>query len=261
MSLNKYQQKVVQTARYQSAQKQTLRGVHLYTPTIIWVAQGQKRLWWRDKELIFTPSNWLIIPANQQLVFINQPNVNGYLARSLSFLYPPPLEWIASSAAKSNVAEPRISISASLAYCFDMLYEMENKHLAIETQKQLLRGFYAELQNVAVLHLLFPHCGESLTERLAQFLRFSPGEDHKLETVAAHFSMSRSTFIRKLGSEGSAFRQVLTNVRMHYSLELIQQSNTLLSIALSCGYQSEVRFSKRFKQTFGLTPRRYFRTL
>lgn len=269
--INNDSKRLIQTARYQSAIKQPIKGLQLYAPTIIWVEQGQKRLWWRENELKFTPFNWLVIPASQKIAFINDPcpfneaNKNGFSSRSLSFYHPPPEQWVFDCAQGSNhltpQSMPQIQVSASLGYCFDLLFEMNEKNLSHETQKQLLLGFYAELKNAGALHLLFPHSNPRLSERLAHHLSFEPGENHSVCNAAKHFSMSRATFIRKLAAEKTAFRQVLINVRMLYSLTLMQKSSNLFSIALSCGYQSPVRFSNRFKCTFGLTPRQYLKTI
>lgn len=73
--------------------------------------------------------------------------------------------------------------------------------------------------------------------------------------------MSPATLKRKLAAEETTFRQVLTNVRMVYALSLMQQSRSLLNVALACGYQSESRFSSRFKEIFGLTPKEYVQTV
>lgn len=253
--------KLIQTCRYHGVSKQHLKRVQLYAPTIIWITQGKKRLWWQDKDVIFNAQNWLIVPSSQHITFTNEPDKGGFFARSLSFYLPPPIEWISSSANKSLNIKPTLSVTTSLAYCFDILFEMDEKQLSHETQKQLLLAFYHELKQAGALHLLFPRDINKLSEKLAHYLSFNPGEQYKLNEVASHFLMSRATFIRKLAAEGTSFRHVLTNVRMLYSVTLMQKSNCLLFVSLSCGYQSPTRFSDRFKQTFGLTPKNYLKTL
>ncbi|CAH7453484.1 hypothetical protein VCHA41O245_30285 [Vibrio chagasii] len=37
--------------------------------------------------------------------------------------------------------------------------------------------------------------------------------------------------------------------------------SNVAQLALACGYQSEGRFSQRFKDKFGLTPSDYFKTI
>jgi AraC-like DNA-binding protein len=40
-----------------------------------------------------------------------------------------------------------------------------------------------------------------------------------------------------------------------------EKRQTQLDLALQCGYQSESRFSQRFHQQFGMTPKQYMKTV
>lgn len=157
--------------------------------------------------------------------------------------------------------EPRVKVTAALTYCFELLYEMNQKSLGEETQRQFVLGFYAQLRDAKVLHLLFPSENALMRERLARYLSVNPGDEHSIETVAAHFAMSRATLARYLAAEGTGFRDVLSEVRMNYALALLQELRPLMDVAVACGYQSLTRFSARFKQQYRLTPYQYRQTL
>ncbi|MGR6873489.1 helix-turn-helix transcriptional regulator [Pseudomonas sp. HK3] len=255
------QQAIVQTGQFHSVLKQPLHNVLVYAPTIIWVKKGYKQLLWRDNALEFDQKDWLVVPANQYLTFTNMTRHDIFYSQVLTLLEPPPEQWLQDETPLPRSAEPRIKTTEALIYCFNMLTEMADKNLSIETQKQLLLGFYQALRETNQLTLLFPNAVSHLSEKIARYLSNSPGEDHKLDIVAAHFSMSRATLIRKLASEGSSFRQILTEIRMGYALSLLQESKSQLDVSLACGYQSQSRFSSRFTQQFGLTPRQYANTL
>ncbi|MEZ8143187.1 AraC family transcriptional regulator [Enterovibrio norvegicus FF-33] len=258
---------LVQAGQFRGVTSQPLRNVLIYAPTIIWVNRGYKKLWWQDDPRHYTQEDWLVVPASHYLTFVNEPSQTTFYSRTLTFLEPPPSEWLedlsSSAASASNAvnSEPRVSVTPQLAYCFDTLYEMAEKNLAADTQRQFLHGFYAELKAAGSLHLLFPSKEGALKEQLASYLSLNPGDAHSIDTVATHFSMSPATLKRKLASEETSFRQVLTNIRMVYALSLMQKSRTQLNIALACGYQSEVRFASRFKDVFGVTPKQYVQTL
>ncbi|WP_434362532.1 helix-turn-helix transcriptional regulator [Parasalinivibrio latis] len=252
---------LVQTGQFRGIRKQPLHNVLVYAPTLIWVNQGHKQLWWHDTALDFTQSDWLAIPASQYLTFVNVPDQILFHSRTLTFLESPPQAWVEESVQSALSDEPRIHVTQPLAYCFDVMTDMVANALSEETQRQFLMGFYAELKQAGVLHLLFPGEGQSLREKLSRYLSVNPGDDHKIEVVSGHLSMSRATMNRKLAAEGTSFRQVLAEVRMGYALSLIQESRSQLDVALACGYQSEARFSSRFKQQFGLTPKQYVQTL
>lgn len=253
---------LVQTGRFTGVLRQSLRNVSCHAATIIWVQKGQKHLWWQEKNISYDASQWLVVPAGRVLTFVNVPDQASYAARSLVFLEKPPSDWLDRSESAPLIAEPRIQVTAELGYCFETVFRMQEEQLCYEAQRQFIFGFFAQLKHAGALSLLFPSCLATLKEKIAAYLSVDPADAHKLETVADHFFMSRSTLIRKLSAEGTTFRQILTNVRMVHALNLIQRSRAqLLSIALSCGYHSEARFSSRFKKTFGLTPNEYRKTI
>ncbi len=256
------QKKLIQTGRFKGVLTQPLKNVLFYSPVIVWVNQGRKRLWWHEQTLSLASSDWLVVPASHYLTFVNEPEQAPFYSRTLTFYEPPPADWVTLSAEKSANSLPKIPVTSALAYCFDTLYSMAEKQLSYDTQKQLLYALYAELMHAGALHRLFPYNTDSLKERVAHYFSSSPGDEHPLREVAGHFLMSRATFTRKLAAEGTTFRQVLTNVRMIHALNLLQNNpGSQLSVAVACGYQSEARFSSRFRQTFGLTPREYLNTL
>lgn len=255
------QQAIVQTSQFHSVLKQPLHNVFVYAPTIIWVKKGYKQLLWRDNALEFDQKDWLVVPANQYLTFTNMTRHDVFYSRVLTLLEPPPEQWLLSQTPQPALTEPRMKATEPLIYCFNMLSEMGDKKLSLNTQKQLLLGFYQALRENNQLSLLFPNAGSHLSEQVARYLSALPGHNHKLETVAGHFSMSRATLIRKLAAEGSSFRQILTEIRMGYALSLLQESKSQLEVSLACGYQSHSRFSSRFTQQFGLTPYQYSQTL
>ena len=172
---------------------------------------------------------------------------------------PLPAEWLTDAQATPQ-REPRLEVSPTLAFCFELVCSMAGRTLSEATQIQLLHAFYAELHAAHALDLLFPASTMTLGERLARYLGVEPGADHRLETLAPHFSMSRASLVRKLAAEGRSFRQLLAQVRMSHALTLLQQGLSPLEAALACGYDSPSRFAARFKQEFGLTPHQYLRT-
>ncbi|AMG31542.1 AraC family transcriptional regulator [Grimontia hollisae] len=252
---------LVRTGQFRGIAKQPLRNVSVYAPTIIWVRRGFKQLWWHDRSHQYSSQDWLVIPASHSLTFVNEPAQTDFCSHTLTFLEPPPREWLAESQPISVTEEPRLAVTPQLAYCFETLYDMAGKSLSEAAQRQFLLGFYAELQAANALHLLFPGAETSMKEKLARYLSANPGDTHHIKVVAAHFSMSPATLKRKLAAEDTSFRHILTHTRMTYALSLMQKSRSQLDVALACGYQSEARFSRRFKEVFGLSPKEYVRTL
>lgn len=252
---------LLQQSHYLGIRQQPLHRVLIYAPTLIWVTQGSKQLWWRERRLSFDKERWLLIPAGHQLTFVNQPEQGKFRSHVITLLTPPPEEWLAESApSHGDLDEPAVKVTPGLTFCFELISTMAERGLSEATQAELLRGFYAELRAANALGLLFPASTMTLAERLARYLAVEPGIDHTLEAVAPHFAMSRASMVRKLAAEGRSFRQLLAQVRMGHALNLLQQSLTPLEVALACGYDSPSRFAARFKQAFGLTPHQYLHT-
>lgn len=147
---------LVQTGKFRGMHKQPLRNVVMYAPTIIWVEHGQKQLWWHESTRQYSPADWLVIPASHAITFVNEPSQVAFFSRTLSFLTPPPAEWLEGLPQAEISDEPRVTVTPQLAYCFDTLFDMAEKSLSRDAQYHFLMGFYAELKQQNALHLLFP---------------------------------------------------------------------------------------------------------
>ncbi|MGF1868787.1 helix-turn-helix transcriptional regulator [Photobacterium indicum] len=255
---------------FHAIKPQPLRNVPIYTPSIIAVQSGRKVLKWHDDALTFNKTNWLVIPASQQLTFINEPHQTHFNSTQISFLSPPS-ETIMSALDNHNdkkihspphIGKPLIATDAALDFVFSQLVAIVKQKLSIEVQRHYLNAFYQQLLEIGVLHLLFPASTLSMREKVSRYLSANPADHHSIEATCRHFSTSKATLTRHLAKEDTLFRDVLAEVRMLHGLSLMQQfSYTQLELALRCGYQSEARFSQRFQQQFGITPKQYMKTV
>lgn len=253
---------------FHATKPQPLRNVPIYTPSIIAVQSGRKVLKWHDDALTFNKKNWLIIPANQQLTFVNEPHQAQFNSIQVSFLAPPS-EAIMSAIdnhkynhSLQHIEQPLITADTALDFVFSQLVAIVQQKLSIEVQQHYLNGFYQQLLEVGALHLLFPASTLSMREKVSRYLSSNPADHHSIEATCKHFATSKATLTRHLAKEDALFRDVLAEVRMLHGLSLMQQySYTQLELALRCGYQSEARFGQRFHQQFGITPKQYMKTV
>lgn len=73
--------------------------------------------------------------------------------------------------------------------------------------------------------------------------------------ICNQLAMSESTLRRKLNSEGTSVQEIKDQARLGRGLHLLQTTRDSIGlIAEKCGYQSQSRFTGRFKGRFGLTP-------
>lgn len=251
-----------QTQTFAAKSEQTLKNVMFHFPTIIWVTEGCKQLYWQGEKLTLDRQTWLLIPAGVCLSFINQVTSksienNRFYSRVLTIYASPPKGMLVDNYCASGMT--KVEVKAGLAWCFETLFKPPP--ISNSAQKYLVDLMFAELSQLGKLQALFPSADETLRYKLSRYFSADPSANYKLDDVAGQFHMSRATLMRKLAAEYTSFKEILSQVRMMHALTLFQGSMRQLDVALACGYQSEARFSEKFKQVFGLSPKEYQQTL
>ena len=101
-----------------------------------------------------------------------------------------------------------------------------------------------------------PQIGQALA-----LIQRQPDEAWTVGSLACRVSLSRSAFSAKFRQfVGEPPMQYITRVRLtKAATSLRKHSATLVEVATSVGYESEVAFSKAFKRYFGIAPGTYRR--
>jgi len=83
-----------------------------------------------------------------------------------------------------------------------------------------------------------------------------PSADWSVAQLARKVGMGRSSFAARFAEQvGRTPMEVITERRMQYAAELLQQSELkLIEISERSGYRSEAAFSRRFTRYFGISP-------
>lgn len=99
-----------------------------------------------------------------------------------------------------------------------------------------------------------PQIGQALA-----LIQHQPGEAWTVDSLASRVSLSRSAFSAKFKQlVGEPPMQYITRVRLNKAAALLRSnSTTLIEVATSIGYDSEVAFSKAFKRFLGIAPGAY----
>jgi AraC-like DNA-binding protein len=96
------------------------------------------------------------------------------------------------------------------------------------------------------------------SERVRAVLSGDLAHPWEISEVCKRLAVSESTLRRKLRAEATSFRVVLHELRLSAALvQLLQTTLPIYRIAFDCGYQSVSRFTKNFRERFGLPPRRF----
>ena len=264
---------LVQIERFYGQRSQALRNVPVYTPSIIAVTSGVKSLIWQGETLTFDSNHWLLASSAQSLTFVNEPYQNKFQSIQVSFLSPPS-EWVIKQTPKSEVSaamvlsSPSLKVNEGLNFAFSQLIAMSQQRLSPAVQQCYLDAFYLQLNERGTLSRLFEGNCLSLKEKVSCYLSAEPAANHTIENSCSHFAMSQATFMRHLSKEGTSFRVILAEVRMLCAIGMMQSISarngvplSQLELAIRCGYQSEARFSQRFKKQFGISLKQYMKTI
>jgi AraC family transcriptional regulator len=100
-----------------------------------------------------------------------------------------------------------------------------------------------------------------ILQRVLDRMRADLATNLDLHTIAAESGYSRTHFLRTFrASTGYSPHQWLTHLRIEEAKTLLQEaSNSLIDIALDCGFSSHGHFSNTFRRIVGVTPREYRR--
>lgn len=255
--------KAFQITPYRASLAQELRNVSILSPTIIQIISGSKQMFFKEKTAELTSSTLLLSHATTSLSFINLPHKGPFYSRAFSFNVQASDEMIKLSEQQHNNNQLSVVIATpAINQTLDLLANLHLTEMSSDTQAYWVQPLYQQLAEMGALHKLFPNRNAPLTQRIAQYIAVSPSEEHKLEETAHQFAMSRATLIRKLKDENTRYRELLADIRMNHALQLMQTMHiNQLQLAQMCGYQSEERFSQRFKNKFGLSPKDYQKTI
>jgi AraC family transcriptional regulator len=100
-----------------------------------------------------------------------------------------------------------------------------------------------------------------ILQRVLDRMRANLATNLDLNTIAAESGYSRTHFLRTFrASTGYSPHQWLTHLRIEEAKTLLQKaSNSLIDIALDCGFSSHGHFSNPFRRIVGVTPHEYRR--
>ncbi len=109
------------------------------------------------------------------------------------------------------------------------------------------------------ISFLMRNTNPSLTFKVKEIITRDIGHNWSLESVANILCMSTSSLKKNLKTEGSTYRDIITQCRMQYAAKLLQTHNHLVTyqLASQCGYSHLSYFIHVFRKYYGVTPYQY----
>jgi AraC-like DNA-binding protein len=126
-------------------------------------------------------------------------------------------------------------------------------------ESELYRFFSVLLKNCQIREGTGGSKNNHYVEGAVRYIRNNYFHPIKVSDIAAYVGIDRSyLYVLFRAETGMGLQQYLTNFRLTTAAELVTlTSYPIESVALSCGYQDALVFSKAFKKMYGMTPMQY----
>ena len=101
--------------------------------------------------------------------------------------------------------------------------------------------------------------GNKVIEQAVAYIRENFASDITLSAIAEKFSVSPEHFSRMFKKEtGLGFSKYLNSLRLQYAEQLLKASDgkNITQVAEKCGFEDSNYFSKKFKEVYGVSPKK-----
>ncbi len=237
---------------YSAIHQQTLNNIAITKPTLVFVMRGHKTI--GQPEQAVCHSHHFVFLSNHKLATIrNIPDKKEYLALIIEFDTE---DFSGLSLISNQPSTPYILGKTSVELETLLLQFLEiskwaSANILSNRKKEILMCLYEMgYQEIASFGN-----NATLSFRIHALFRQYQFQNLTWQTICHALAMSESTIRRKLQLENQTIKNIKDNAQLGTALHLLQtSSDSIQSIAEQCGYFSPSRFTKNFKQRFGLTP-------
>jgi AraC-like DNA-binding protein len=231
--------------------------VEIPQPQFAILLQGRKQVRTAQQSLEFAPGDLFLITRRCRIDVVNIPDPHSGLY--LSAIVPMCAE--ALTAARALWNEPLPQAGDALA----RLPLVEHGATLLQWRQALEQGQYTEARlALASLAVAFCRRGHgsllvppepSLGERIRDLIAAQPERDWQSRDFEAQLGLSGATLRRRLASEHSSVRELITDARLAHAMSLLYTTRLpLKTVAARVGYRSLGSFNKRFAERYGLEP-------
>ena len=239
---------------YTSKREQNLLNVPIAKPLLIVVLSGNKELG-KDNEIICNAGNFIFLSDSPAINMRNIPKNSEYFALLIEFDYQ---DFNGLQISPMNKHQYHIGQTTSvLEECLHQFVKSAlwaPKHLWCLRKREIIE-LLCHMGHKQILSMVG---NTKLGHRLHDlFCAHGIHAIHEITNgyIAKQLAMSDSTIRRKLNAEGTSIQEIKDQARLGLGLHLLQTTRQPISvIADKCGYQSQSRFTDRFRRRFGLTP-------
>ena len=236
---------------YSSIKEQTLLNVPIVKPLLIVVLEGEKYLG-KDSDIVCHAGDFIFLSDSPAIDMRNIPKEKSYFALLVEFS---PQDFSGLNHSTFNGKHYSIGKTTfMLEKCLQQFVEstLWAPEEIWSSRKREILELLRHIGHKDILSMLGSH---KVGYKLHEIFCGNNFEEMAINDICNRLAMSESTLRRRLKSEGTSIQEVKDRARLGQGLHLLQTSKYSVGlIAEMCGYQSQSRFSERFKARFGLTP-------
>lgn len=233
-----------------SIKEQKILNVPIVKPMLIIILNGQKELMF-DKSITCYSGEFLFLSNSSGINMRNIPKNKEYFALLIEFN----TEDFSGIINTTNKKEYYIGkVEAELETCIQQFVEISRwapKELWTARKKEVI-SLLIHLGHDDIASLV---ANPQLKDKVQSLFIKHLESDLTTKHICSQLAVSESTLRRKLKLEGTSIQEIKDRVRLTSALNLLQTTGDSIGlIADKCGYQSQSRFTDRFKKRFGITP-------
>ncbi len=236
---------------YSSIKEQKLLNVPIAKPLLIVVLSGDKELG-QDSELICHSGDFIFLSDSPSINMRNIPKDKEYFALLIEFDYQDFNDLQINTSYKKDYYVGKTT--PALEKCLQQFVEISQwaPEQVWSLRKREIITLLCHMGHSEILSLLN---NPKIKDRLHEMFLEQGFHELNIEVICEELAMSESTLRRKLKLEGTSVQEIKDQARLGLGLHLLQTTRHSIGlIADKCGYQSQSRFTDRFKGRFGLTP-------
>lgn len=236
---------------YSSVKEQKLLNVPIAKPLLIVVLNGNKELGFNG-ELVCKTGEFVFLSNSSAIDMRNIPRGKEYFALLIEFDHQDFVGFQIN--ALSNKQHYIGKTTPAFLKCLQQFIESSQwaPKQVISSRKREIITLLCHLGHGEILSLL---ASPQLKDRLHGMFVDKEGCELSVQEICQQLAMSESTLRRKLKLESTSVQEIKDSARLGLGLHLLQTTQHSIGIiADKCGYQSQSRFTERFKKQFGLTP-------
>lgn len=137
----------------------------------------------------------------------------------------------------------------------------EGEELTVGERDNLERVALDQLERATTLGLRLPYPADSRLRDLAEILLEDPTDRRTLGELGTAVGAGARTLSRLFREQtGMSFPHWRTQLRLHHSLRLIAEGESVTTTATASGYSGPSAFIQAFRAYFGMTPGEYCRS-